>query len=94
MVQKDKQHDRPDDKPGRGPKPVTITVNGQQVEMPKGQTTGVEVKRVAIAQRVAIEPDFSLFLRGKDGLDPVRDDEVVEVKKGDEFSAVAPDDVS
>jgi hypothetical protein len=93
-MQTDRQHDRPDDKPGRGPKPVTITVNGQLVEMPKGQASGAEVKRAAIDQGVAIEPDFSLFLRGKDGLDPVRDDEVVDIKKGDEFSAVAPDDVS
>jgi len=93
-MQTDRQHDRPDDKPGRGPKPVTITVNGLPVEMPKGQATGSEVKRVAIDQGVAIEPDFSLFLRGKQGLDPIRDDEVVDIKKGDEFSAVAPDDVS
>ena len=93
-MQTDKQYDRPDDKPGRGPKPVAITVNGQQVEMPKGQTTGAEVKREAIAQGVAIEPDFSLFLRGKDGLEPVRDGETVKLKKGVEFVAVAADDVS
>ena len=93
-MQTDRQHDRPDDKPGQGPKPVTITVNGQPVEMPKGQATGAEVKRVAIDQGVAIEPDFSLFLRGKNGLDPIRDDEVIKIKKSDEFSAVAPDDVS
>ncbi len=92
-MQTDKQHDR-EDKPGKGPKPVTVSVNGQPVEMPKGEASGAEIKEAAIAQGVAIEPDFSLFLRGKHGLDPVRDDEVIKVKKGDEFSAVAPDDVS
>lgn len=92
-MQTDKQHDRAG-KPGQGPKPVTISVNGQAVEMPKGEVSGVEIKQAAIAQGVAIQPDFSLFLRGKDGLDPVRDGELIKLKKGDEFSAVAPDDVS
>lgn len=92
-MQTDKQHDR-EGKPGQGPKPVTITVNGQPVEMPKGEASGAEIKQTAIAQGVAIEPDFSLFLQEKDGLDPVRDDEVVKIKKGYEFTAVAPDDVS
>lgn len=92
-MQADKQHDRKD-KPGRGPKPVTIGVNGQQVEMPKGEASGAEIKQAAIAQGVAIEPDFSLFLRGKDGLEPIHDDEEIKLKKDLEFSAVAPDDVS
>ncbi len=92
-MQTDKQHGG-QDRPGRGPKPVSVTVNGQPVEMPKGEASGAEIKQEAIAQGVAIEPDFSLFLRGKDGLEPVRDDEMVKIKKGDEFSAVAPDDVS
>lgn len=92
-MQTDRQHER-EDKPGRGPKPVTVTVNGQAVEMPKGKASGAEIKQAAIAQSVAIEPDFSLFLRRKDGLEPVGDDEVVGLKKGFEFSAVTPDDVS
>lgn len=89
----DKQHDKTD-KPGRGPKPVTIGVNGQQVEMPKGEASGAEIKQAAIAAGVTIEPDFSLLLSGKDGLEPVRDDETIKLKKGMEFRAVAPDDVS
>ena len=92
-MQTDKQHDR-EEKPGRGPKPVTITVNGQPVEMPKGEASGAEIKQAAIEQGVTIEPDFSLFLREKDGLDLVRDDETIKVKKDYEFTAVAPDDVS
>lgn len=92
-MQADKRHDRKD-KPGRGPKPVTIDVNGQKVEMPKGEASGAEIKQAAIAQGVAIESDFSLFLRGKDGLEPIHDDEEVRLKKDLEFSAVAPDDVS
>lgn len=92
-MQTDKQHDRTD-RPGQGPKPVTITVNGQTVKMPKGEATGAEIKQAAIAQGVNIEPDFTLFLKGKDGLEPVRDGEVVRPKKGAEFTAVAPDDYS
>ena len=92
-MQTEEQHDRLD-KPDKGPKPVAISVNGQQVEMPKGEATGAEIKETAIGQGVAIAPDFSLFLRGKDGLEPVRDNETVKLRKGLEFSAVAPDDVS
>ena len=89
-----------DNQPGRvdgsdkGPKPIAISVNGQQVEMSKGDASGSEIKEAAIVQGVAIGPDFSLYLRGKDGLEPVRDDEIVKLKKGFEFSAVAPHDVS
>lgn len=92
----DKQPDKPDktDKPSQGPKPVTISVNGQQVEMPKEETSGAEIKQAAIDQGVAIASDFSLFLRGKDGLEPVRDDEEVKLKKDLEFRAIAPDDVA
>ncbi len=92
-MQTDKQHDRTD-KPDQGPKPVIIGVNGQQVEMLKGEASGVEIKQAAIAKGVAIAPDFSLFLSGKDGLEPIRDDETIKLKKGLEFRAVAPDDVS
>lgn len=92
-METEKQHGRTD-KPGQSPKPVTVSVNGQPVEVPKGEAVGAEIKQVAIAQGVNIEPDFSLFLRGKDGLEPVRDDEMVKLKKGVEFVAVAADDVS
>lgn len=92
-MQTDKQHDKKD-KPDQGPKPVIIGVNGQQVEMPKGEVTGTEIKEAAIAAGVVIAQDFSLFLSGKDGLEPIRDDETIKLKKGLEFSAVAPDDVS
>ena len=92
-METEKQHGRAD-KPGRGPKPVAVSVNDQPVEVPKGDALGAEIKRAAIAQGVSIEPDFSLFLRGKDGLEPVRDDETVKLKKDFEFVAVAADDVS
>lgn len=92
-METEKQHDRAD-KPGQGPKPVTVSVNEQPVELSKGEAVGAEIKRAAIAQGVNIELDFSLFFRGKDGLEPVRDDETVKLKKGAEFVAVAADDVS
>ncbi len=89
----EKQHDTAE-KPGQGPKPVIVSVNGQPVEVPKGEASGTEIKQAAIAQGVSIEPNFSLFLRGKDGLEPVRDDETVKLKKDVDFVAVAADDVS
>ena len=92
-METERQHDRVD-KPGQGPKPVTVSVNDRPVEVPKGEASGYEIKQAAIAQGVSIEPDFSLFLRGKDGLEPVRDAETVKLKKGVEFVAVAADDVS
>ena len=82
------------DKAGKGPKAVTIVVNGQAVEIAKGEASGAEIKEAAIAQGVNIQPDFSLFFRGKDGLELIRDGETVKLKKGDDFTAVAPDDVS
>ena len=92
-MQTHEQHDRLD-KPGKGPKPVAVTVNGRPVEMPKGEASGAEIKAAAIAQGVAIALDFSLFLRGRDGLEPIRDAEEVKLKESLEFDAVAPDDVS
>lgn len=88
------KHDDKVGNPERGPKPVTVSFNGQPVELPKGEITGAEIKAAAIAQGVSIQPDFSLFRRGKDGLEPIRDGEEIRPKKGEKFSAVAPDDVS
>ena len=82
------------DGPGHGPKPVTVSVNGQAVQVPKGEATGADIKQAAIAQGVAIQEDFTLFKREKGDLEPVRDNETVKLKKGDEFTAVAPDDYS
>lgn len=92
-MQTEQQHGKPD-KPERGPKPVTIGVNGQQVEMPRGEASGAQIKQAAIARGVAIALDFSLFLRGKDGLEPIRDAEEIKLKQGLEFKAVAADDVA
>jgi UPF0288 family protein (methanogenesis marker protein 3) len=92
-MQTEQQHGKPDEH-GRGPKPVTVSVNEQQVEMPKGEATGADLKQAAIAQGVAIQEDFALFKREKGDLDPVQDNETVKLKKGDEFTAVAPDDYS
>ena len=93
-MQTDKQHDDRMGKPGKGPEAVTVNVNGRTVQMPKGEASGAEIKEAAVAQGVAIAPDFSLFFRGKRGLEPVRDSEEIKLKEGMEFSAVAPDDVS
>lgn len=89
-MQTDKHHD----KPGGGPKPITFTINSQDVSMTKGKATGAEIKEAAIRAGVAIEADFPLYKKEKGDLELVDDGETVGLKEGDEFTALAPDDVS
>lgn len=74
---------------------VAITVNFKPVTMPDRHATGLEIKQTAIAQGVNIQPDFVLFRdKGHGRRDPIRDDEKVELHRGDKFEAVPGDDNS
>ncbi len=74
---------------------VTITVNFKPVDMPDNKATGLEIKQTAIAQGVNIQLDFVLFRDKRHGRrDPIRDDETVELHRGDAFEAVPGDDNS
>jgi hypothetical protein len=74
---------------------ITISVNFKPVTMPDRHATGLEIKIAAIAQGVNIQPDFVLFRdRGHGRRDPIRDDEKVEIHRGDKFEAVPGDDNS
>lgn len=75
---------------------ITVKVNNQPVVFHRRHVTGLEIKRTAIAQGVAIKPDFVLYAMKPNGeLGPViRDDEKVNLKTCDEFRCVAPDDNS
>lgn len=76
-------------------KQVVITVNFKPVTMPDKRATGLEIKQAAIAQGVNIQPDFVLFRdKGHGRRDPIRDDEKVELHRGDKFEAVPGDDNS
>lgn len=75
-------------------KSVEITVNHVPVIMPKRKATGLEIKQAAIDQHVAIELDFVLSRRVGAKHETIGDNDVVHLKDGEEFSAVAPDDNS
>lgn len=76
-------------------KTITVTVNNRPVEFIEHKATGYEIKATAIAQEVPIQQDFSLFeVKHDEPLKPIRDDEVVNLHKGQEFRATAPDDNS
>ena len=77
------------------PQPVAVLVNNRPVTVEGPKATGLEIKRAAISYGVAIQPDFHLTVVDDDGKeDPVRDDETIEVRRGQRFFAVAGDDNS
>lgn len=80
---------------GRHVEQITITVNFKPVTMPERHATGVEIKQAAIAQGVNIQLDFILFRdKGQGRRDPIRDDERIELHRGERFEAVPGDDNS
>jgi Multiubiquitin len=74
--------------------PVTVKVNNLPVIFLKRTVTGLTIKETAIAQKVAIQPDFNLFEKKEEEMKPIKDTQLVHLKEGDEFRAVAPDDNS
>jgi hypothetical protein len=74
---------------------ITITVNFKPVTMPGRHATGLEIKQVAISQGVNIKVDFVLFRdKGHGRRDPIRDEERIELHRGEKFEAVPGDDNS
>lgn len=73
---------------------VDITVNRRPVVLQGKRVTGLEIKRAAIAQGVAIELSFQLSEKKGKNLQPIADTDVVTIKTGTEFRAVAGDDNS
>lgn len=74
---------------------ITITVNFKPVMMPSRHATGLEIKQTAIKQGVNIKVDFVLFRdQGHGRRDPIRDEEKVELHRGEKFEAVPGDDNS
>ena len=76
---------------------VTITVNNKEVELPKGEYTGAEIKAAATAQGVSIQPDFILSLeKGQSEQKPriIGDSDTVKIHEKMAFKAVDSDDNS
>jgi Multiubiquitin len=81
------------DKPER--KTITVTVNGEPVAFTEHKATGLQIKEAAINQGVKIKADFNLFHIPHDGEPkPIGNDREVELKEGELFRAVTPDDKS
>lgn len=77
---------------------IEIELNNRPVAFPdergRDEATGAQIKAAAIAQGVAIQPNFPLFLVQGNKLEPVGDNESVHIHRGLKFRAVAPDDNS
>jgi hypothetical protein len=74
---------------------TTITVNNHPVQIEGPRVTGLQIKRAAIAQGVAIELDFQLAeIRAKGEHRIIGNEDVVTVTKHSKFVATAVDDNS
>lgn len=77
------------------PESITVTVNDRSVEFSMRKVTGAAIKSTAISQGVTIQQDFALFeVKGPGKLQPVGDEDEIELHAKQEFRAVAPDDSS
>lgn len=76
------------------PKGVVVQINSIDVTLEKGEHSGRAIKATAIEQGVAIEPTFVLSVQRGNRYTTVGDDDVVKVRPGMDFIAVAPDDNS
>ena len=75
--------------------PVFITVNRKEVKVDGPRVSGLEIKRAAIEEGLAIELDFQLAMETPDGKQRIiGDSEVVEVTDKAVFFATAGDDNS
>lgn len=74
---------------------VEILVNDKSVKITRGEHTGLEIKQAAIAQGVNIQIDFILSLEKRKGeTQIIGDNDLVKVKKGQHYVAIADDDNS
>ncbi|WFU14635.1 multiubiquitin domain-containing protein [Bradyrhizobium sp. CB3481] len=74
---------------------VIITVNEQSVNLIGHSASGTEIKAAAIAQGVAIQPNFVLQEELPNGTSRiVGDHDVVRLREHLRFTAIAPDDNS
>ena len=88
----DTEKDGKDDKKS---KDVVIEVNSKEVTVAEKQVNGLEIKRAAMAQGVQIQEDFVLQLERPNGeFDTIGDHDPVHVRKGLNFTCIAPDDNS
>lgn len=74
---------------------IQIFVNNKPVIVSKEKLTGREIKQAAIDQGVAIKIDFVLFEDLRNGKQVVvKDDQLVQMHRGQKFEAITNDDNS
>jgi hypothetical protein len=74
---------------------IVITVNEQPVKLEGHSATGAEIKAAAIAQGVAIQPNFVLQEELPNGTSRiVGDNDSVHLREHLRFTAITPDDNS
>lgn len=76
------------------PVEIQVLVNRHPVTLTEHKMTGLEIKQAAKSQGAAVEVDFQLSVKRGNRYEVVGDDDTVNVHKGQEFLAVAPDDNS
>ena len=80
---------------GKKPHPVEITVNERPVVIPDKDTTGLGIKKAAIAQNVPIKEDFILQQELPNGGSRViGDNDPIKVHPHERFTAIDRDDNS
>ena len=83
------------DSHGKKPHPVEITVNERRVVLPDDDTTGLDIKKAAIAQGVPIKIDFILQQElPHGGSRVIGDNDPIKVHPRDRFTAIDRDDNS
>ena len=76
-------------------RPFPISVNRKPVKVDGPKTTGLDIKKAAVEQGVAIELDFQLAKVRADGKQQiVGNDEVVDLRESKTFYATDGDDNS
>ena len=78
----------------KDPKTVSVVFNSLTIEIPRGEHSGAQIKAFAIAEGIAIEPDFPLAVKHGNRFENVGDTDVVKVHANQEFTSVAGDDNS
>lgn len=71
------------------PKPVTIFVNNNPVELPDPDTTGSEIK-----QKAGAPIDFTLYRKHGSTLEEIKNETTLKVHEREHFVAVSGQDVS
>jgi hypothetical protein len=80
---------------GGKPKPIKVEINDKTVVLDEKVMTGMEIKQAAITQGLQIQPDFVLQLQRPNGeYDVIGGNQELHIRKGMDFTCIAPDDNS